>query len=263
MDPQKGNFWDHLEVLRGVLIRSFIAVFVVAIVVFLLKNFVFEEIIFAPTNSDFPTFRLFNFFTSILGVSDGSILVEPVKVISTRLAGQFFMHMSISFYVALVICVPYITGEIWIFIRPALYQNEKKYISKALIFTGILFYLGVITAYYLIFPLSVNFLASYQVMPDIENLISIDSYIDTLVELCLATGISFELPIATYFLAKIGILKYKFMQTHRKHAFVLVLIISAIITPSTDVFTMFLTAFPLYLIFELSVWVVKKVEKKE
>ena len=263
MDSHQGSFWDHLEVLRGAIIRSLAVVLVLATVVFMFKEFVFEYIVFYPTKADFPTFRLLAYISQNVGFAADDFAISPVKIISTRLAAQFMTHISISFYVALVAAVPYICGEVWFFIRPALYPQEKKYINRALIYTGILFYIGAATAYFMIFPLSVNFLSSYQVMPDIENLIAIDSYIDMLVELCITTGVAFELPVAAYFLAKVGILKYSFLKRYRRHAFVLVLVLAAIITPSTDVFTMLVTAMPLYLIFELSAWVVKRVENKK
>ena len=262
MASSEGSFWDHLEVLRGAIIRSLAVVTVIAVAVFMLKDFVFEYVVFYPTNENFPTFRLMRRVMVALGYDVGINDIQPVKIISTRLAAQLFTHLSMSFYIALVIGVPYLSGEVWMFVRPALYQKEKKFMFKALIYTGLLFYLGVMVSYFMIFPLSVNFLAAYQVTPDIENLISIDSYIDTLVELCLATGLSFELPVAAYFLARDGILTHSFLKRYRRHAFVAVLVLAAIITPSTDIFTMMITALPLYCVFELSVAVVKRAEKK-
>jgi len=257
---EEGTFWDHLEVLRGALIRSIIAVCVVAVAAFMMKEFMFDTVIFGPTKDTFPTFALFNWIAGMIG--DGQdAAIEPIKIISTQLSAQLLVHLSVSFWAGLILCVPYITGEIWFFVRPALYQNEKKNILKALIFSGLLFYLGVLTAYYLILPLSVNFLGNYHVMDSIDNLIDLDSYIDTLVTICLSTGVSFELPIVCYFLAKVGILSHDFMRKYRKHAFLLVLIIAAMITPSTDVFTMFVTALPLQLIYEISVLVVRRAEK--
>jgi sec-independent protein translocase protein TatC len=142
-----------------------------------------------------------------------------------------------------------------------LYQNEKRSIIKALIFSGLLFYLGALTAYYLILPLSVNFLGNYQVADNIENLIALDSYIDTLITLCISTGIAFELPVITFFLARLGIVTHKLLKTYRRHAFLAVLVIAAMITPSTDIFTMFVTALPLQLVFELSVLVARRAER--
>ena len=227
---------------------------------FLMKEFLFDTVIFGPTREDFPTFRLFGMITGWLS-GDGSITVEPIKIINTRLSAQFLTHLSVSFWAGVIVCVPYITAEVWHFISPALYRSEKRSVVKALVSSGLLFYLGALTAYYLILPLSVNFLGNYQVADDIENLIDLDSYIDTLITLCISTGISFELPVVAYFLAKIGIVPHKFMKTHRKHAFLAVLVIAAIITPSTDVFTMFVTALPLQLVYELSVAVAKRAEK--
>jgi sec-independent protein translocase protein TatC len=262
MSQPNNTFWDHLEVLRAAVLRSLAVVCAMAVVAFLLKDFVFETIVFGPTRYDFPTFRFFSLITSILpeGVSvDTSI--HPVKIISTRLSAQLLTHLSVSFWAGVIVSVPYITGELWFFVKPALYQGERKNILKSLMYSSILFYMGVLTAYYLILPLSVNFLGNYHVSPDIDNLISIDSYFDTLVTLCLSTGISFELPIVTYFLAKVGIVSHTFMRTHRKHAFLLVLVLAAMITPSTDIFTMFLTALPLQIVYEIGVATAKAAER--
>lgn len=260
MAQKESTFWDHLEVLRSAIIRSIIAIAAVAAVMFALKDFMFGTIIFGPTQEDFPTFRFLRWITETIGLDGSQMEIEPIKIISTQISAQLFTHLSVSLWAGVVICVPYITGEIWYFVKPALYQNEKNNILRGLFFSGILFYLGVATSYYLILPLSVNFLGNYHVLDSIENLIDLDSYIDTLVTLCLSTGISFELPIVAYFLAKAGILKHHFISSHRKHAFLLVLIMAAMITPSTDIFTMLVTALPLQLIYELSVWVVRKAE---
>lgn len=261
MNSDNGTFWDHLDVLRSALIRSIIVVTIASIVVFLLKDIVFEDIIFAATKSDFPTFRALEQITKILGLNS-QLKVEPVKIINTQLAAQLFIHLSVSFYLGLTISIPYITGEFWHFIKPALYQNEKTTAFKAVVFMGILFYIGVLVNYFLIFPLSVNFLSAYKVMESIDNLIDIDSYIDTFVSMSLSMGIVFELPAAAYFLAKIEILKSTFLKKYRRHAFVLILTAAAMITPTTDIFTMLLVAAPLQLLYEISVKIVKNVETK-
>jgi len=262
MDNATGTFWDHLDVLRWTLIRSIIAVIAAAAVMFTMKEFLFDTVILGPTRDDFPTFRLFDMIAGWLSDDAAAITVAPIKIINTKLSAQLLTHLSVSFWAGVIICVPYITAEIWRFISPALYQNEKNSIIKALIFSGLLFYLGALTAYYLILPLSVNFLGNYQVADDIENLIALDSYIDTLITLCLSTGIAFELPIVTYFLARLGIVTHKLLKTYRRHAFLAILVIAAMITPSTDIFTMFVTALPLQLVFELSVLVAKKARKE-
>ncbi|MBQ5551095.1 MAG: twin-arginine translocase subunit TatC, partial [Bacteroidales bacterium] len=179
MDNATGTFWDHLDVLRKGLIRSLAAVMAAAVAMFLMKEFLFDTVIFGPTRDDFPTFNLLRWVTGCLSDDATALTVEPIKIINTRLSAQLLTHLSASFWAGVIICVPYITAEIWLFISPALYQNEKRSVIKALIFSGLLFYLGALTAYYLILPLSVNFLGNYQVADDIENLIALDSYIDT------------------------------------------------------------------------------------
>ncbi|MCR5455310.1 MAG: twin-arginine translocase subunit TatC [Bacteroidales bacterium] len=263
MDSDKGTFWDHLDVLRMALIRSIAAVIVAATAMFIMKEFLFDTVIFGPTRDDFPTFHILRIITEWISGDEASIAVEPIKIINTRLSAQLLTHLNVAFWAGVIICVPYITAEIWHFVSPALYRNEKSSVVKALVFSGLLFYIGALTAYYLVLPLSVNFLGNYHVADDIENLIALDSYIDTLITLCISTGLAFELPVITFFLVKAGIVSYHMMKTHRKHAFLIVLIIAAMITPSTDVFTMFVTALPLHLVYELSVWVAKRGMRNE
>lgn len=246
-NPEEGTFWEHLDVFRRAIIRILIVVGAVASAFFCFKEFLFEGVIFAPTREDFLIFRLLQ-----------SEEFAPVKIINTKLSAQLFIHLSTSFYFALIVCIPYILGEIWFFLKPALYKSEKELTFKALFFMTLLFYSGVLTSYFLIFPLSVNFLANYQVADFVDNLTDLDSYIDTMTSLTLSLGIVFELPVLAHFLSKIGILSYSFMSGHRKHAFVAVLFLAAVITPSTDVFTMLLTSLPLQLVYELSVAVVKR-----
>ncbi len=261
MEEKSGaTFWDHLDVLRFALLRSVVLITVLSVTAFCFKEFVFDGIILAPAKNDFFVFRFFEFISQKFGFEDFNLDIQPVKIINTKLSAQLFIHLSASFYLGFIAAVPYILGEIWFFLKPALYKNEQKLTIKALIFMTVLFYSGVLTSYFLIFPLSVNFLANYQVTSGVENLIDLDSYIDTLTSLTLSLGVVFEIPVLSYFLSKIGILSYKFMKNHRKHAFVLVLLAAAIITPGTDIFTMLLTAMPLQLIYELSVRIVKKNE---
>lgn len=259
-----GTFWDHLSILRASIIRSIFVVLAFSVLAFCFKDFLFEGIIFAPTRDDFATFDILRQLSDILGLSDGEALrINPIKIINTQLSAQVFIHMDMAFWAGLVISIPYISIELWRFVSPALYTDERKYAWKAMFFAGVLFYLGVLTSYYLIFPLSVNFLANYQVTGDIDNMIDLDSYTGMMVALCMGMGIVYELPIIAYLLAKIGILSHQYLTSHRKHSFVLVLILAAIITPTTDIFTMLVTAMPLYLVYELSVWVVKKVEGRK
>ncbi len=255
-----GTFWDHLSILRTSIIRSIGVVLAFSIIAFCLKETLFEGIIFAPTRDDFATFGLFRTIGQWMGLGDGAISIEPIRIINTQISAQMFIHMDMAFWMGLMISIPYISIELWRFVSPALYAHEKSFAWKGLLFAGILFYLGVLTSYFLIFPLSVNFLSGYHVSGSIDNLIDLDSYTGMLVALCLGLGVVFELPVLAFLLAKIGILSHSFLKSHRKHSFVVVLILAAIITPTTDAFTMLVTAMPLYLVYELSVWVVKRAE---
>lgn len=255
-----GTFWDHLSILRTSIIRSIGVVLAFSIIAFCLKETLFEGIIFAPTRDDFPTFALLRSIGQWMGVDGDSLILEPIRIINTQISAQMFIHMDMAFWMGLIISIPYISIELWRFVSPALYAHEKTFAWKALLFAGILFYMGVLTSYFLIFPLSVNFLAGYHVSGDIDNMIDLDSYTGMLVALCLGLGVVFELPILAYLLSKVGILSYDFLKSHRKHSFVAVLILAAIITPTTDAFTMLVTAMPLYLVYELSVFVVRKSE---
>ena len=261
-EENSGTFWDHLDVFRLCLIRSFAVVFVLSVLAFCFKDIVFDGIVLAPTKDSFPTFGFFRYIGEKLSIEDFSMELSPITIINTKLSAQLFVHLSISFYVGFLVSIPYIIGEIWFFVRPALYKHERKLTISALFFTSLLFYLGVLTSYYLIFPMSVNFLANYHVSDQVANMVDLDSYIDTLISLCLSLGAVFELPVLAHFFSRIGILSYEFMRNHRKHSFVVILILAAIITPSTDIFTMLITALPVQLVYELSVWVVKRNCKK-
>ncbi len=183
-------------------------------------------------------------------------------MININLAAQFFTHMKIAFICGLVVMFPYIILEAWFFVKPALLSNEKSAAVKGALSFVVLFLSGVAVAYFIIFPLTLNFLGNYQVSETVSNQISLNSYISTFLSLVFLLGIVFEMPIVAYFFAKIGILHSEFLKKYRKVAVVLILILSALITPSTDAFTMLLVVFPLYFLYELSRWIVKKVETK-
>jgi sec-independent protein translocase protein TatC len=260
--PKESSFWIHIEVFRWVIIRSFILTFGIAIVAFLFKDFVFGQIILAPANNDFITYSLLCRLGDFLSIQDLCPEIQMLKIININLASQLFIHLSMSFYIGLIIAVPYIMMELWIFAAPALYKKERTPAIKSILaFIG-LFFIGVLLAYFIIFPLTVNFLGTYQIDKSIENQISLNSYISTFLTLILMMGLVFELPIVAYFFAKIGVLKNSFLKRYRKFAFVIILVAAALITPSTDIFTMMLVAVPLYLLFEFSRLVVKRVEQQ-
>lgn len=243
------GFWDHLEVLRGTLIRSLSTIFVLSIVAFFLKEQLFN-ILFAPARSDFILYR-------ILGI-------EPQEVcfINIELASQFMIHLEVSLVIGLVCAMPLIIVEFYRFVAPALYDNERRY-SVGLIVGGIvLFVLGILLNYFIIFPITFRFLVEYQVDPMVVNQISLGSYISTLLLLSLILGVLFEMPVLAWFLAMVGVIDAKMMGRFRRHAFVGLLILSAVITPTGDAVTLMLVTLPLYLLYEVSIVIVRRCEKR-
>lgn len=249
------TFWGHVEVLRWVLVRCIGVVLALAILAFVNKEFVFEELILAPCDSDFATYRLLR----TLGFA---VDVGKVEMININLASQLMTHLSISFYLAVVVAFPYLIVELWLFVKPALYGDERKPAVVAILAFFFQFFMGIALAYFLIFPLTFNFLGTYQVSQRVANQISLNSYISTFIGLLFMMGLVFEMPIVAYFFARIGVLRSDFLKRWRKVAVVLVLVASAFITPSTDVFTMLLVALPLWLLYEFSILVCVKAERK-
>ena len=250
------TFWGHVEVFRWMLIRCIIVVFGLAVAAFCYKDFVFGQLILAPCNADFVTYRLFGKLGLVANV-------QQIDLININLASQLMTHLSISFYLALVVAFPYLIVELWFFVKPALYSNEKRPAVIAILAFFVQFFLGMALAYYLIFPLTFNFLGTYQVSAKVVNQISLTSYIGTFIGLMFVMGLMFEMPIVAYFFARIGVLKSAFLRRVRKVAVVLVLVAAAFITPSTDVFTMCLVALPLWLLYEFSIVVARKAEPKD
>ncbi|MCL2413015.1 MAG: twin-arginine translocase subunit TatC [Bacteroidales bacterium] len=256
------SFWSHLEALRWVLVRCVCVVFGIAIAAFLLGDFIFDRIVFAPCSADFVTYRFFCQLAAWLSMPGICPSIEEINIININLTAQFFTHLSISFYIGLIIGFPYLIVEFWYFILPALYPHERKPALKGAVSFVVLFFVGVLTAYFLIFPLALNFLGTYQISESVPNQISLNSYISTFLTLIFMLGLVFEMPVVAYFLAKIGFLTSDFLTKYRKHSIVAILILAAFITPSSDIFTMFMVALPLQLLYELSRLVVKRVEKK-
>lgn len=248
------TFWEHLDLLRVSLIKIVIGIVLCSFIAFLSKEKVFA-IFFAPNNSDFVTYRLFNYVTEVL--TGKTVIFSPIQLINTGLAEQFIVHMKTSVYVGFLLSSPYTLFLLFHFISPALYEYEKKY-SFHIIGSGyLMFLLGVLLNYYLIFPLTFRFLGTYQVSSTIINMITLQSYMDTLVMMSLLLGIVFEFPILCWILAKLGFLRVEFMRRYRKHSIVVILFISAIITPTSDVFTLLLVAFPIWLLYEISILIVR------
>ena len=250
MSKQTLDFWAHLDQLRVVFIRAGVVVVVFAVAAFCFKDILFS-VVLAPQNADFLTYRLFSKFASPL--PDFS-----VQLINTGLADQFRIHLKVAFETGIVLASPYIIFSIFRFVSPALYQREKRPMVTVAFWGYLMFVIGVLISYFLIFPLTFRFLGTYQVSQSVENLISLGSYIDTLTMLCMWFGVLFELPLLCWFFGKLGIINAAFMRRYRRHAIVLLLILAAIITPTGDMFTLLVVALPLYALYEISIFVVKK-----
>ena len=250
------SFLDHLEALRWHLFRSAIAVIALALILFFFKEFLFDYILLAPKHPDFLTYRALCSLGLKIGMGEElCVNVIPFTLISTDLSAQFTTHMWVAFIGGVVIAFPYIIWELWRFVKPALSVKERTFARGIVFYTSFLFLTGILFGYYIITPMTVNFLGSYQVSEEVKNTIALDSFISTVTTMTLLSGIVFELPIVVYFLSKIGILTPMFMRTYRRHAVVLILILAAVITPTSDVTTLLLVAIPLYVLYELSILV--------
>ena len=238
------TFWDHLDVLRSSLIRMGVAVVVFAVAAFCLKDELFS-VVLAPRSSNFVTYKL-------LGVDPFSI-----HLMNTGLTEQFIIHMRTAIYAGLLVASPYILYELFRFVSPGLYQNERHYVVWIVGAAYVMFLMGTLTNYFVVFPLTVRFLGTYQVSPDVANMLTLQSYIDTLIGMSLVMGVVFELPVVCGLLGHMGLINNRMMSEYRRHAIVAILIVAAIITPTTDMFTLFVVALPIYLLYELSIQIVR------
>jgi sec-independent protein translocase protein TatC len=246
-----------------------LAIVVMMIVAFIFKNILFDKIILAPKNSDFISNRLFCEFGRFLAAkfhfSNPDVMcinTKQLNLISIKMSGQITTHITVALVAGLILAAPIVINEFWKFFKPALHTNEAKYAQSAVLATTLLFFMGVLFGYFLLAPLSIHFLSSYNISESVVNQINIRSYIGTLTSICLATGLVFELPIIAFFLTKIGIITPTFMRKYRKHAIVVIFIIAAIITPP-DVFSQILVSIPLLLLYEVSILVSAGVMRKK
>lgn len=260
-EKKEMSFLQHLEALRWHLVRSAVAVVVFAGVLFSNYGFVFDTVIFGPAHPDFLTYKALCKLSHLLGMGD-TLCMQAIsfELVNLELSGQFTTHIWVSLTGGLVLGAPYILWEMWRFIRPALNDKERRYTNGAVFFASLLFITGVLFSYYVIVPMTINFLGNYQVTPLVKNTISMNSYISTVTILTLIMGIVFELPIIIYFLTKIGLLGPAFMRKNRKIAVVIILIVAAVITPTSDIPTLVLVSAPLYILFEASIFVSKYAE---
>jgi len=261
--PSAGQtFLEHLEQLRWHLIRSIIAIVVIAIVIFLMHDLVFNIVILAPKNPEFFTNRVLCSLADQLNTSNLCINSEPLEIINIRMAGQFSMHIMISLVLGLILAFPYVFWEFWSFIRPALYEKEIQHSRGAVFFSSLLFLMGVLFGYFVIVPLSVHFLGSYHVSEQVVNQINLKSYIGTIASVVLAAGLIFELPILIYFLSKAGLVYPEFLKKYRRHSIIVIFILAAIITPP-DIFSLVMVTFPLVLLYEVGIVISRRIETQK
>ncbi len=243
------TFWDHLDELRSSLLRMLGVTVLFGIIAFVLKDELFA-IVLAPRSSDFLTYRL-------LGVEDFQL-----HLMNTGLTEQFMIHMRTAMYAGLLVASPYILYELFRFVSPGLYQNERRYAVWIVGAAYLMFLIGTLVNYLVVFPFTVRFLGTYQVSPDVANMLTLQSYVDTLLGMSLVMGVVFELPVVCGLMGKMGLISGHLMAQYRRHALVAILIVAAIITPTTDAFTLFVVAVPIYLLYELSILIVKIITKQ-
>lgn len=249
MSEQTGTFWEHLDVLRWTIIRSLAVVTLFGGVAFCMKDWLFA-VVLAPRTSDFITFRL-------MGTEPFSI-----HLMNTGLTEQFMTHIRTSAYAGLLCASPYVLYQLFRFVSPGLYQNERRAAHWIVSSAYLMFMLGTLVCYFIIFPLTVRFLGTYQVSTDVENMLTLQSYIDTLISMCLVIGVVFELPVVCAILGRMGLINGGMMRRYRRHAVVAILVVAAIITPTTDVFTLLVVSLPIWLLYEVSILLVpNKVER--
>lgn len=257
------SFFDHLEVLRWHLIRSAIAIAVFMVVAFSFYDFIFDDIIMGPKSPDFLTYRVMCQIAEWLNTPDFCVTEVPGTIINTQMAGQFILQINSSLIIAILLGFPYLLYEVWLFVKPALTDVERKSSSGFVFYASMLFLLGVLFGYFVVVPLAMNFLANYSISDSISNTITIDNYLSFVATLTLGCGIVFELPIIIFILSKLGIMTPQFMRKSRQYAVVIILLIAAVITPTPDIITMLTVSFPMFLLYELSIVVAARVHRNK
>ncbi|CAN5249114.1 twin-arginine translocase subunit TatC [soil metagenome] len=263
VSPDEMSFLDHLEALRWHLIRATLAIVVGGIIAFLFKGFIFDDLLFGPRHADFWTYDILCRISTAAGIDGGFCFDKmPFRIQSRTMGGQFSAHVWVSITAGFIIAFPYILYEFWKFVAPAMKDDEKKHSRGFIIISSILFILGVLFGYYVVTPLSINFLGKYQVSQDVLNEFDLDSYISLVRASVIACGLIFELPILIYFLTRVGVVTPEFLRKYRKYALVIVLILSAIITPP-DIVSQIIVAIPVLILYEVSILIASAVQKRE
>ena len=259
------SFFDHIDVLRKHLLRTVAVVFVFTCIAFYFSNFIWSSVIMGPKDPSFWTYRMMCKLVELVPAigKDFCITKIDAKIINTEMSGQFTLQMNSCITAGLVLGVPYLLFEVWLFIKPALMAAERKSASGFVFFASLLFIAGILFGYYIIAPLSINFLINFTVDPSIQNTFTIDSYLSTILTLTLGTGLIFQLPVVIYILSKLGIMTPQFMRASRRYATVLILIIAAVVTPTADPYTMMIVALPLFVLYELSIMISANIQKKK
>lgn len=250
MTEQTMTFWDHLEDLRKSIFRMMGVLASVAVILFFFKNFLFDDVVLAPAGSDFLLYRLVGIDFSL-------------SLVNLEVAAQFMIHMKVTFICALILTFPYLIYEIWKFIAPALYENEKKAVRGAFTFASVLFYVGIAVGYFIILPLMLKFFADYQVSASVPNTFSLSSYISMFTSIVLVFGIVFEFPTVIAVLSGMGIVTRETLKRYRRHAVCAVVILAAVITPTGDPFSLFVVSVPLYMLYEFSILISRRSGRQE
>jgi sec-independent protein translocase protein TatC len=259
----EASFIDHLEALRWHIVRSLIAIMIFSIVAFIYITPIFDKIILGPTNPDFISYRLFCKLGKLLHIDNLCMTDVAIDFQNTQLSGQFMMSLTSAMVFGFIMAFPYVAYEIWKFIKPALTEKEKKMSTGFIFWVSVLFLLGICFGYYIITPYTINFFATYQISDKFKNIIKIDDYLSNVMNLSLGTGIVFEMPVVVFFLSKLGLLTPAYMREYRKYAVVIILFLAAIITPSPDVISQFIVALPMWILYEISIYISAIVKKEK
>lgn len=254
------TFWDHLDILRGVLLKIIVVTVIFGLVAFAFKDMLFT-IILAPKDSGFITYRWLSFAGAF--VPGEGMSAFNVELINTGLAEQFVIHMKAAMFAGLLCASPYILYQFFRFVSPALYSDERRYAFRVAGWGYVMFIIGVGVSYFLIFPLTFRFLGTYQVSEEVANMISLQSYMDTLVMMSLAMGLIFEMPVLTWLFSRMGFISARFLRSYRRHAVVIILIVAAVITPTSDIFTLLAVSLPMWLLYEGSILLIREGGKKD
>ena len=254
-DEKEMSFLDHLEELRWRVVRASIAMLVFMILSFLFIREIFDLVVLAPAKIDFPTFKWMCSLAELTGFNDLCVTELPFKLQSRNMTGQFMMSLTASFVIGLICAFPYLAWELWSFVKPGLKSTERKYSRGAVAAISFLFALGIAFGYYILSPMTIWFLSTYSISDIIVNEFDITSYVSTIASLVLGCGVLFQFPMVVYFLSKIGIVTPELMRKYRKHSVVVILILGAVITPSGDPFSLTVISLPLYILFEISIYI--------